>query len=573
LLLSTTTRQHFVNLELFPKAQSITITGNHVDFGGGYFTETTITTNVNISFQSDMIFDNIRFLSNDQDTFDLNINSFSLTLTGYHNFFGPFLRIVGSVGSTINNLVSYQTECYADVEIETMNLISVFVIRGNTNHIINLNNNSINGYFRLVSGVNELTIDNIYLNAYNVEVINIQNAISPIIHIGNIYETISSGDYRRIFVRIFDVSEMPVIEISGEVNLKLEYLFYDTTYSVFTDINGVDLEWLKHVADFSLFGDQTVLTAVNLPFDQFRFRLVSSDITGLFEKNEDGEFYRNKDFKEIIIDGVLVSVLSLNNNPMNTYIIPDTVQVIGPNAFQGYFNLTEIIIPNTVVEIQEYAFNNIERVNHIIIPESVTLIKDYGFIGFTGIIFFEALAMLETFESMWNSSKESVIFGFDGQIHDNGTFIYTITLHQTVTILGLSEENSNPHIVIPETIDGYPVTQFIKQVFRYNEEILTITISSNIISIPDYAFAQCTQLNNVIILENTSIEYIGDFAFSHTALIEFTIPETVTYVGMYAFFGNVDLMIYVYSLAQTSTWSDLWIYSIGMSINQVTYLN
>lgn len=61
------------------------------------------------------------------------------------------------------------------------------------------------------------------------------------------------------------------------------------------------------------------------------------------------------------------------------YTIPNSVQVIGENAFWECVNLTHVNIPENVTKIDERAFAECENLEEITISDSVTTIKDDAF--------------------------------------------------------------------------------------------------------------------------------------------------------------------------------------------------
>jgi hypothetical protein len=66
-------------------------------------------------------------------------------------------------------------------------------------------------------------------------------------------------------------------------------------------------------------------------------------------------------------------------------IIPNSVTIIGIDAFQGCSNLISVIIPNSVTIIRTYAFRNCLRLTTVTIPNSVTNIGTYAFLGCSGL--------------------------------------------------------------------------------------------------------------------------------------------------------------------------------------------
>lgn len=62
-----------------------------------------------------------------------------------------------------------------------------------------------------------------------------------------------------------------------------------------------------------------------------------------------------------------------------TFAIPNTVSVIGDDAFDCCAGLTEIIIPNSVISIGDEAFQSAASLSEIRLPSSIQKIDDYAF--------------------------------------------------------------------------------------------------------------------------------------------------------------------------------------------------
>ncbi|MCD7775130.1 MAG: leucine-rich repeat domain-containing protein, partial [Clostridiales bacterium] len=84
--------------------------------------------------------------------------------------------------------------------------------------------------------------------------------------------------------------------------------------------------------------------------------------------------------------------------------------------------------------------------------------------------------------------------------------------------------------IIPDTIEGYPVTAIGNLAF-YDCELLTdIFIPGSVKIIGDYAFYYCSSLKNIEI--STGVIEIGDGAFcTNEALVEIEIPSSVQIIG------------------------------------------
>lgn len=89
-------------------------------------------------------------------------------------------------------------------------------------------------------------------------------------------------------------------------------------------------------------------------------------------------------------------------------------------------------------------------------------------------------------------------------------------------------------VVIPETIDGLPVTEIGEHVFGKDENLLHVVIPDTVTLIDKGAFTGCINLQTVEMSEN--LEVIGDGAFwACYSLTEITLPETLHTIDDCAF--------------------------------------
>ena len=94
------------------------------------------------------------------------------------------------------------------------------------------------------------------------------------------------------------------------------------------------------------------------------------------------------------------------------------------------------------------------------------------------------------------------------------------------TITGIKELR-NPNIIIPETLDGYTVTQIEVNAFQ-GAKITSICIPDSVSKIGSQAFENCNTLRNITI--GKGVANIGPFAFRGcTALLSITVDDANTY--------------------------------------------
>ena len=185
---------------------------------------------------------------------------------------------------------------------------------------------------------------------------------------------------------------------------------------------------------------------------------------------------------------------------LTSVIIPYSVTSIGNSAFYGCSSLESVTIGNSVTEIGGYAFYNCDSLKSITIPDSVITI---GYAAFEGC-----------------SSLTSVIIP-DNVTSVGSTAFYGCSSLESVTI-------------------GSSVTEIGENAFYGCDSLKSVTIPDSVITIGYAAFANCSNLQ----------EFKGEFAsndgrclivdgmlnsFAPTGITEYTIPDSVTWIGEFAF--------------------------------------
>ncbi|MGN1480138.1 MAG: leucine-rich repeat domain-containing protein, partial [Acutalibacteraceae bacterium] len=101
----------------------------------------------------------------------------------------------------------------------------------------------------------------------------------------------------------------------------------------------------------------------------------------------------------------------------------------------------------------------------------------------------------------------------------------------TITICNTAAEGS---MIIPDQIDGYPVTKINVSAFIDCNLLTSVTVPESITELPQSAFRQCTALTQAILPE--SLTYIGSYSFYDCKnLRQLNLPESLTYIGDHAF--------------------------------------
>lgn len=70
----------------------------------------------------------------------------------------------------------------------------------------------------------------------------------------------------------------------------------------------------------------------------------------------------------------------------------------------------------------------------------------------------------------------------------------------------ISYQGTEPQVTVPEKIEEYPVTEIGKKTFLGRKELKKVTVPKSVTFIEDWAFANCNQLEEVV-LENENVNF------------------------------------------------------------------
>ena len=116
----------------------------------------------------------------------------------------------------------------------------------------------------------------------------------------------------------------------------------------------------------------------------------------------------------------------------------------------------------------------------------------------------------------------------------SGDYTYTVLENGTAEITRYSGKDETA--VIPDALDGHPVTAIGEEAFMCSSSLTSVVIPDGVTAIGDYAFYACRSMASVTI--PGSVETIGSLAFGNcSGLASVTIPDGVKTIGSDAFFG------------------------------------
>ena len=210
--------------------------------------------------------------------------------------------------------------------------------------------------------------------------------------------------------------------------------------------------------------------------------------------------------------------------------IPDSVTSIGDGAFHQCTGLTSITIPDSVTGIGSYAFAGCDGLTSITIPGSVTSI---GYESFCGCGSLSDVYFTGT-QEQWNAIEigEHNDCLLDANIHFNIDPLSVLTYEindNEVTITGC-ESSAAGELIIPDSINSFPVTIIGDRAFANCNELTSITIPDSVTNISYYAFENCIGLTSI------------------------TIPDSVISIGFEAF-GGCGSLLDVYFTGTQEQWN------------------
>lgn len=219
-----------------------------------------------------------------------------------------------------------------------------------------------------------------------------------------------------------------------------------------------------------------------------------------------GAFYRCPFLKDVVLhkDLLVIGQSAFAHSGIETFGMPNSVQWIEKDVFQGCEALKEVTLSSNLEEIPEECFDGCRSLKRIVIPEGVEKIGKYAF---------------RRCESL-----ESVVIPSTVKEIEEGAFWGCSSLKE---------------VILPERLTELP-----KSLFSECRSLTKVTLPTKVEKIPESLLSGCTSLTQITLPKK--ITFIDNYAFSRTGITTMKLPQSLEYIGKGVFSGCEEL--------KTMTW-------------------
>lgn len=123
----------------------------------------------------------------------------------------------------------------------------------------------------------------------------------------------------------------------------------------------------------------------------------------------------------------------------------------------------------------------------------------------------------ETEEMKQDEVEDNLIYNDYNNRFEKDGLLYCLKDDNTIILLGITQLNDNKKVVIPERIDGYPVTEIEEAAF-YNRAVQAVVFPSTLKKIGKQAFMY-SDLRSFSFTGDETVE-VGEAAFANTSMEE-----------------------------------------------------
>ena len=248
--------------------------------------------------------------------------------------------------------------------------------------------------------------------------------------------------------------------------------------------NVIDVDGTSYIADVSM-GSKHIIFFKATEYKYFYKDTGFSDGNFVYRTGSDGNYIVSEclkwDYSDVVIPTQTV-------NPLTGETVK--VTAVEQTEFVDSKAVRNVTIPDEIVTLRERAFYNLKSLEKVTLGTGITALPAHCFDGC---------------EKLSDINLDNVISYDDESL--TGTSLSSVTVNCNATFLAGS--------------------------FNSNKSLVSITLPDNLISIPKYMLADCTNLVDFKL--PTATTEIKDMAFAGCTKLELTVPDTVVTFGRNCF--------------------------------------
>ena len=209
---------------------------------------------------------------------------------------------------------------------------------------------------------------------------------------------------------------------------------------------------------------------------------------------------------------------------LTSVTIPNSATTIDREAFYNCSGLTNVTIGNSVTTIGSRAFYNCSRLTSVTIPNSVTNIDYDAFYG----------------TAWYDNQPNGLVYAGHVAYKYKGTMPSNTRISLQAGTLGIASSAFSGCSAMISVYIPNSVTNIGSSAFYGCSGLTSVTIPNSVTAIEGWAFSGCSGLTSMTI--PNSVTTIGERAFNYcTGLTSVTIPNSVTNIDYSAFYNCSEL--------------------------------
>ena len=256
------------------------------------------------------------------------------------------------------------------------------------------------------------------------------------------------------------------------------------------------------------------------------------------------EYYLPRELSCVTVRGGALSSYAFQNCIMLENVhLPDHITEIGEYAFSGCASLVALVIPDSVTSVGCGALRGCDSLVSLDIPFLGASRAATAYEATLGYIFGYTTKVAGGGTQHQSSSSSTFVNSMAATAPEGTVWQYSCYNYKTSSANGTSYYLRSYYYYIPASLKSVTVTDAVKvssAAFNGCEDLTVIVLDEGIQTIGEYAFGGCRGLHEIILPQG--VKTVSANAFSGcTDLTSVVIPDSVTSIGESAFSGCTAL--------------------------------